>query len=106
MGPSCRLGVSGLGDGGPAEDGRRGARRLGCPPVAGLGDYAIVAAVAAGTTFALTPVVRRLSIHIGAVVAPDARRVHATPTPTLGGLAMYAGLLAAMATAWRMDAFD
>jgi UDP-GlcNAc:undecaprenyl-phosphate GlcNAc-1-phosphate transferase len=74
--------------------------------VAGLGDYGIVAAVAAGTTFALTPVVRALSIRIGAVVAPDARRVHDTPTPTLGGVAMFAGLLAALGVAWRLDAFS
>jgi UDP-N-acetylmuramyl pentapeptide phosphotransferase/UDP-N-acetylglucosamine-1-phosphate transferase len=38
--------------------------------------YGVVFAAAALTTFALTPVVRRLSIRYGAVVKPDERRVH------------------------------
>ena len=61
--------------------------------------YAFVAAVALGTTFLLTPVVRWLAIRFGAVVAPssDARHVHTKPTPTLGGAAMFVCFLAAMA---------
>ena len=72
----------------------------------GLKDYALVAAVAACTTFGCTALVRRFAVAIGAVVAPDERRVHTRPTPTLGGAAMFAGLLAGMFTAWRLDAFD
>ena len=41
----------------------------------------------------LTPLVRRLAIRLGAVVAPDERRVHNVPTPTLGGVAMFVGFL-------------
>ncbi len=68
--------------------------------------YAIVAAVAAGTTWLATPVVRRLAIRLGAVTKPDPRHVHDRPTPTLGGAAMFLGFLAAMAAAWRMPQFD
>lgn len=68
--------------------------------------YLIVLGVVVVTTLALTPVVRRLAFRIGAVVKPDERRVHARPTPTLGGIAMFGGLLAGMFVAWRMDAFS
>ena len=69
--------------------------------------YAVICAVALGTTFALTPVVRWLAIRFGAVVAPsaDARHVHTKPTPTLGGAAMFVGFLAAMAVASHMQQF-
>jgi UDP-GlcNAc:undecaprenyl-phosphate GlcNAc-1-phosphate transferase len=71
-----------------------------------MGGYAIVCAVALGVTLALTPVVRRLAVRFGAVVAPtDARHVHTTPTPTLGGAAMFVGFLAAMVVASRMGQF-
>jgi UDP-GlcNAc:undecaprenyl-phosphate GlcNAc-1-phosphate transferase len=68
--------------------------------------YGLVFASAALTTFALTPVVRRLSIRYGAVVKPDERRVHEVPTPTLGGGAMLLGFLVGMVVAWRLDAFS
>ncbi len=68
--------------------------------------YLIVLAVALGTTLLLTPLVRLLAVRIGAVVRPDDRRIHERPTPTLGGLAMYLGFLAAMATATRIPQFD
>jgi UDP-GlcNAc:undecaprenyl-phosphate/decaprenyl-phosphate GlcNAc-1-phosphate transferase len=67
--------------------------------------YATVFGVAALVTFLLTPVVRRAAIRIGAVVAPGERRVHAVPTPTLGGAAMFAGLLAAMGVAALLPQF-
>ncbi len=68
--------------------------------------YLIVLAVAIGTTLVLTPLVRRLAVRIGAVVRPDDRRIHERPTPTLGGLAMYLGFLAAMAAATRIPQFE
>lgn len=69
--------------------------------------YLFVAAVALGTTFLMTPIVRWLAIRFGAVVAPssDARHVHTKPTPTLGGAAMFVGFLAAMAVASHMEQF-
>ena len=68
--------------------------------------YLIVLSVALGTTLVLTPLVRRLAIRLGAVVRPDERRVHEQPTPTLGGVAMYAGFLAAVAVATRIPQFE
>ncbi len=62
-------------------------------------DTAVIAA-AAITTFVLTEVVRRFAWRVGAVVRPDERRVHLRPTPTLGGMAMFGGLLVAVLFAW------
>lgn len=68
--------------------------------------YLVVVVVAGLVTFGVTPVVRRVAVRIGAVVRPDERRVHERPTPTLGGVAMFAGLLAGVGTAWGMGSFD
>ena len=68
--------------------------------------YLVVFAVAAGVTAAATPLARRLAIVVGAVVQPDARRVHTEATPTLGGAAMLVGLLAGMGTAWGLGTFE
>jgi UDP-GlcNAc:undecaprenyl-phosphate GlcNAc-1-phosphate transferase len=67
--------------------------------------YGIVFLVAALTTYFLTFPVRRLAIRIGAIVVPDERRVHARPTPTIGGAAMYMGFLAALGVAYLMPQF-
>ena len=65
----------------------------------------IIFAVAFLVTLVLTPVVRRVAVRLGAVVKPDERRVHTRATATLGGAAMLAGFLAAMAVAWRLGEF-
>lgn len=71
-----------------------------------MGGYAVVFLVAAGTTWLLTPIVRRAAIHMGAVVPPDPRHVHDRPLPTLGGAAMLGGFLAAMMVASFIPQFD
>jgi UDP-GlcNAc:undecaprenyl-phosphate/decaprenyl-phosphate GlcNAc-1-phosphate transferase len=68
--------------------------------------YLVVIAVAAGVTFAVTPFFRWLSMRTGAVVQPDARRVHSRPTAVLGGAAIVLGWLAGMAVAWRGGGFE
>ena len=68
--------------------------------------YGAVLLVAALTTYAVTFVVRRVAVRIGAVVRPDDRRVHEKPTPTAGGAAMYVAFLAAMGVAWLIPQFD
>jgi UDP-GlcNAc:undecaprenyl-phosphate/decaprenyl-phosphate GlcNAc-1-phosphate transferase len=68
--------------------------------------YAIVGGVAAVTTFATTPVVRLVAVKLGRVTQPDERRVHVRATPSIGGVAMYLGLAAAVFVAWRMDRFS
>ena len=69
--------------------------------------YGAVGAVAAVVTWLLVPLTQRLAARVGAVVAPDERRVHQWPTPTLGGAAMLGGFIAAVAAArWLVDGFD
>ncbi len=62
----------------------------------------IVLAVAAVVTWASTFAVRRLAVRFAIIVIPDDRRVHERPTPTVGGAAMFVGLLAAMAVASQL----
>jgi UDP-GlcNAc:undecaprenyl-phosphate GlcNAc-1-phosphate transferase len=71
-----------------------------------LGSFLLIGAVAAGVTFVATPLVMVLARRQGWVYLPNDRTVHQTPLPDIGGLAMYLGFLAAMSTAWLLDAFD
>ncbi|MGB9826312.1 MAG: MraY family glycosyltransferase, partial [Desulfofundulus sp.] len=52
--------------------------------------------LATGITLAATPWVRRQAFRWGAVDRPDARKVHRGIMPRLGGLAVYAGFVAAV----------
>jgi UDP-GlcNAc:undecaprenyl-phosphate/decaprenyl-phosphate GlcNAc-1-phosphate transferase len=61
--------------------------------------YLLVFAASAGVTFAITPVVRRLSLRLGWIDRPSDRKVHPNPTPTAGGIAMYAGVAAGLLAA-------
>jgi UDP-GlcNAc:undecaprenyl-phosphate/decaprenyl-phosphate GlcNAc-1-phosphate transferase len=58
--------------------------------------YLAVFAVAAIVTFVATPLVRRFVIRVGAIYKPNDRTVHKVPLPTMGGIAMYLGLVAAL----------
>lgn len=69
------------------------------------GDHVLVLVVVAATTLALTPVVRSLAVRRGALVAPDERRVHERPTASVGGVAMWAGVVVGFAVASRLEAF-
>src|SRR5215216_4262730 len=51
--------------------------------------------VAAVVAFATAPLAARLARRLGAIDAPKARGLHDQPTPSLGGLAILAGLLLA-----------
>jgi UDP-GlcNAc:undecaprenyl-phosphate/decaprenyl-phosphate GlcNAc-1-phosphate transferase len=55
--------------------------------------YLVVFGASALTSFAATPFVRRFVLRVGVIDRPSDRKVHPAPTPTMGGLAMYAGLL-------------
>lgn len=59
-------------------------------------DYVLTLLVAAAATYILTPLVRRLAVQIGAMKQPRERDVHVVPVATLGGLAMYGGLVAGL----------
>jgi UDP-GlcNAc:undecaprenyl-phosphate GlcNAc-1-phosphate transferase len=67
--------------------------------------YLIIFVASAGTTFVATPIVRRMVVRLGAVYQPNDRTVHAVPTPTMGGLAMYAGFIVAMGIAFVLPFF-
>ena len=41
----------------------------------------------------ITPFIKKIANHVGAMDIPDKRKVHTTPMPRLGGLGIYAGFL-------------
>ena len=47
-------------------------------------------------TYICTPLVRTLAVKIGAIDAPDARKVHQVSIPRLGGLAIYIGYMVSL----------
>ena len=53
--------------------------------------YLLIAAIAGGVTWLVTPLIRHVAIHIGAVGEVRARDVHTIPTPRMGGLGMLIG---------------
>ncbi|HVF53821.1 MAG TPA: MraY family glycosyltransferase [Actinomycetota bacterium] len=64
-----------------------------------MGAYLTMGAVAATITFLLTPAVLWFARRVGAIDHPSDRKVHAQPTPTLGGIALFGGILGALALA-------
>src|SRR6516225_28473 len=65
-------------------------------------EYLLVLLITAAVTFVLTPLVRRVAVATRAIHAPRARDSHTKPTPLLGGLAMYGGLVAGLIVATRL----
>jgi UDP-GlcNAc:undecaprenyl-phosphate GlcNAc-1-phosphate transferase len=65
--------------------------------------YALVLLVTAAVTYLLTPLVRRVAVGARAMHEPRARDTHTAPTPLLGGLAMYGGLVAGLVVATRLS---
>ena len=41
----------------------------------------------------LVPFIKKVAIHVGALDIPNERKVHKSPMPRLGGLAMFLGFL-------------
>ncbi len=57
-------------------------------------EYIFIFLIAAVTSYIFTPVALKLAIKIGAIDVPvDNRRVHSTPIPRLGGIAIYLGTI-------------
>ncbi len=56
----------------------------------------IAFSVALLASLSLTIPVRQLALHLGMVDQPGPRKVHLTPIPLLGGLAMYLGVVLAL----------
>nr|WP_152817742.1 MraY family glycosyltransferase [Pseudactinotalea sp. HY160] len=59
-------------------------------------------AIAAAVTYLATPLARSLAQKVHAVTPVRSRDVHSVPTPRLGGVAMFAGLVVAMVVASTM----
>lgn len=61
---------------------------------------------AAGLTALLIPPVMRLCVRMDWLAYPGPRHIHRTPTPTVGGLAIVAGLVAALLLSFVLEQFD
>ena len=68
--------------------------------------YLVVFGVAAVTSFAATPLVRKAALVSGAIDRPSDRKVHPRPTPTVGGLAIFIAVLAGWGVSHAMHFFD
>jgi UDP-GlcNAc:undecaprenyl-phosphate GlcNAc-1-phosphate transferase len=62
-----------------------------------LRHYLLIGAIGALVTLIVTPIVRQIAIARGLVDTPGGRKVHSTPIPRLGGVAIFAGVMVAMA---------
>lgn len=71
-----------------------------------LRELLLVGLTAAAITYLLTSAVRVIAIRTGAVAVPRVRDVHVIPTPRLGGLGMFAGVVAAIALAANLPALN
>lgn len=74
--------------------------------MADVGGYFIVGASAMVATLATTPIVRSIARKRNWVAMPSERKVHKVPTPDVGGLAMFVGVVVALFIAWRMNRFS
>jgi UDP-GlcNAc:undecaprenyl-phosphate/decaprenyl-phosphate GlcNAc-1-phosphate transferase len=60
--------------------------------------FAAASLIAAFTAILVTPLVRRLALHVGMLDASDERRMHVDPKPRIGGLAVFLGFSFALFT--------
>lgn len=68
--------------------------------------YLIVGLIAASATAVSMPFVVRLAHRQKWVATPDERRMHPVPTPDVGGIGMFIGILAGIVGASLMSDFD
>ena len=86
-----------------------GAAKQIVPTISGidvLNSYAHIFVIAFIVTLLATPLARRLAEACGVVDRPDAKRkLHSQPVAYFGGLAVFAGLIAAIAASyvWSAD---
>lgn len=69
-------------------------------------ELALVLLVGCVTTYLTTGLVRSLMVRHGTMTAPRSRDVHTVPTPRLGGVAMFTGVVVAVATAGQLPALN
>lgn len=71
-----------------------------------LNDYLFVFVIAFVATLAVTPFIRRVALQSGVVDWPDAgRKGHSNPTPYLGGVAVFVGLLAGIVSSYFIEGY-
>ncbi|MBP2652690.1 MAG: glycosyl transferase family 4 [Firmicutes bacterium] len=58
--------------------------------------YVVAFTIALAVAYFITPHIKRFAIKVGALDAPDARKVHTSPIPRMGGLAIYLGFVLAV----------
>jgi UDP-GlcNAc:undecaprenyl-phosphate/decaprenyl-phosphate GlcNAc-1-phosphate transferase len=68
--------------------------------------YLIIGVCAMLATLVTTPLVRAFARAKNWVAMPGDRKVHTVPTPDVGGIAMFVGVVVALALAWQMDRFN
>ncbi|MEY3977192.1 MAG: UDP-N-acetylglucosamine--undecaprenyl-phosphate N-acetylglucosamine-phosphate transferase [Actinomycetota bacterium] len=71
-----------------------------------LRSYLVVGLIAAVATAATLPAVIRFARKHGWQATPDERRMHPVPTPDVGGISMFIGILAAIVGASFLADFD
>jgi len=74
--------------------------------VSGAVTMAVSFLAGAVAAFALTPLAAVVASRLGIVDRPDARKMHSTPTPRLGGVAVLAGLVVGCVTLDLLRAGD
>lgn len=65
--------------------------------------YVVAGVVALLVTYALTHEMQWIARRVGAVALPGGRHIHGQPMPRLGGLAIFAGVMAALLLTWPID---
>ena len=65
-------------------------------------EYLLVLLIAAGTTYLLAGLCRRIAVRMGALAKVRTRDVHTEPIPYFGGVAMFGGLAVALLVATNM----
>ncbi len=60
--------------------------------------YGLASGISLVLVLIATPLTRRLAIWLGAIDMPHDRKVHESPTPTLGGLAIFLAVLVSLLT--------
>jgi UDP-GlcNAc:undecaprenyl-phosphate GlcNAc-1-phosphate transferase len=65
-------------------------------------EYLLLVLVTAAVTYLLVPLVRVFALRIGAAPEVRDRDVHTVPTPRLGGLAMFGGMVAGLLVATQL----
>lgn len=63
--------------------------------------FILIFVIALAVTLASIPWLRRYALNAGFVDTPNARKVHVTPVPLLGGVAIFAGAILAVFFAFR-----